>query len=999
MRSSYSNSLYNLQRNFLFQIKKKDVYKKKREKAIGELNLDLLEEDIKPQSHVMVKEGPSREVTAITVWERVNQGKQKYGAMTDINKEKPAVERLPLTASTNTFEWQSKYKENEKMSYSAISSELPENSRTLVHPSTVRRILVRSGLHERVGEKCGSKAKQKAKKIKKMGSSSDLDETEETSVSVDDSHSDDNNLETAEGNHCAKLRQAKYAFFISPKTKGRRFGKSDTDRDVAPMDSVYQMESKMMSPTIKFDPAYEKGKFCNQLVRQSTSVESTTSCRDRTFKLYDQKRIFDAAAYGDCEELDDLLMYLIRTQKRLTDHEFKDPETGKTCLLKAMLNLSHGKNSTIPLLLEIAEKTNDLKEFVNSAYTDTYYKGQTALHVAIERRNMDLVELLLQHGADVNARADGEFFRKSKGRPGFYFGELPLSLAACTNQIEIVRYLLQNQYSPANIAARDTYGNTVLHALVDIADNTQENTKFVTKMYSEVLVLGAQIKPSLKLEELTNKKGLTPLTLAAKTGKIGVFAYILRREIKNPECRHLSRKFTEWAYGPVHSSLYDLSGVDTIEKNSVLEIIAYSSETPNRHDMLLVEPLNRLLQNKWDRFVKRIFYFNFMAYVAYVIIFTVAAYHRPVHGNPPFAVNSESYLRVTGEIITVIGGIYFFFRGIQYFMQRRPSIKTLLVDSYSEVLFFVQSLFLLVSVGLYFFRRHEYVAFMVICLAMSWVNVLYYTRGFQQMGIYAVMIEKMILRDMLRFMFVYILFLVGFAAALVTLIEDGENRFENTTIKRPCKAGPYSYNNLYYTCQELFKFAIGMGDLEFTDNYKYKPIFILLLVTYVILTYILLLNMLIALMGETVSKIAQESKSIWKLQRAITILDIEKSFLNSFRNTFRSGKSVLVGLTPDGKEDYRWCFRVDEVNWTKWNTNLGIINEDPGNCEGMKGVLSSSFRPGRTRRWKTLVPHIRQFSFRNERGKVPEDVGLQLQSISETKKEQEAKDDFIAKAV
>lgn len=61
---------------------------------------------------------------------------------------------------------------------------------------------------------------------------------------------------------------------------------------------------------------------------------------------------------------------------------------------------------------------------------------------------------------------------------------------------------------------------------------------------------------------------------------IQVFAYILRREIKNLECRHLSRKFTEWAYGPVHSSLYDLSGVDTTENNSVLEIIAYSSETP-----------------------------------------------------------------------------------------------------------------------------------------------------------------------------------------------------------------------------------------------------------------------------------------------------------------------------------------------------------------------------------------------------------------------------------
>lgn len=48
--------------------------------------------------------------------------------------------------------------------------------------------------------------------------------------------------------------------------------------------------------------------------------------------------------------------------------------------------------------------------------------------------------------------------------------------------------------------------------------------------------------------------------------------------------------------------------------------------------MLLVEPLNRLLQDKWDRFVKRIFYFNFFVYCLYMIIFTMVAYYRPVGG-------------------------------------------------------------------------------------------------------------------------------------------------------------------------------------------------------------------------------------------------------------------------------------------------------------------------------------------------------------------------------
>ncbi|CAJ0951992.1 unnamed protein product [Ranitomeya imitator] len=552
-------------------------------------------------------------------------------------------------------------------------------------------------------------------KMKKMGSSSDLEETdhtEDTNASADESHSDDNNLQVHETHQHFKSKHNKYGIFSSPKTKGRRFGKGDTDREMAPMDSVYQVESKALSPTAKFHVQFEKGKACNQLTRQSSSVESTTSCRDRTFKLYDRTQIFDAAAYGDCEKLDDLLVYLLRTHKRLSNKEFKEHDTGKTCLLKAMLNLSYGKNNTIPLLLDIAAKTDNLKEFINSAYTDTYYRvsnygAETSGPAKTGKTQVRplCISPLKEEEHESGGAIGSTWSRRPcesrwgilpegqrKSRLLFWLatsmeGELPLSLAACTNQIDIVQYLLQNQYSPANIAARDSFGNTVLHALVDIADNTVENTKFVTKMYGEILVFGAQIKPSLRLEEITNKKGLTALTLAAKTGKIGVFAYILRREIKNPECRHLSRKFTEWAYGPVHSSLYDLSGVDTTENNSVLEIIAYSSETP-----------------------------------------------------PPFPVDSK--LRTTGEVMTVIGGIYFFLRGVQYFMQRHLSLKALLVDSYSEILFFCQSVFVLMSTFLYFFGRHEYVAFMVICLALSWVNVLYFTRGFQQMGIYAVMIEK-----------------------------------------------------------------------------------------------------------------------------------------------------------------------------------------------------------------------------------------------------------------
>lgn len=101
-------------------------------------------------------------------------------------------------------------------------------------------------------------------------------------------------------------------------------------------------------------------------------------------------------------------------------------------------------------------------------------------------------------------------------------GELPLSLAACTNQLEVVEYLLNNPHQKARLQEQDTQGNTVLHALVMIADDTEENTKFVSTVYVEILKAGVKLDPTWKLEEIVNYDGLNPLQLAAKTGKVEV---------------------------------------------------------------------------------------------------------------------------------------------------------------------------------------------------------------------------------------------------------------------------------------------------------------------------------------------------------------------------------------------------------------------------------------------------------------------------------------------
>lgn len=56
-----------------------------------------------------------------------------------------------------------------------------------------------------------------------------------------------------------------------------------------------------------------------------------------------------------------------------------DAKTGKTCLMKALLNLKNGKNDTIPLLLEIDQKTQNPRPLVNVACSDCYYRGKVSV--------------------------------------------------------------------------------------------------------------------------------------------------------------------------------------------------------------------------------------------------------------------------------------------------------------------------------------------------------------------------------------------------------------------------------------------------------------------------------------------------------------------------------------------------------------------------------------------------------------------------------------------
>jgi hypothetical protein len=82
---------------------------------------------------------------------------------------------------------------------------------------------------------------------------------------------------------------------------------------------------------------------------------------------------------------------------------------------------------------------------------------------------------------------------------------------------------------------------------------------------------------------------------------------------------------------------------------------------------------------------------------------------------------------------------------------------------------------------------------------------------------------------------------------------------------------------------------LGLGDIEFLNQARIPGLAITLYVIFVILTYVLLMNSLIAMMSQTCALVLQDRYSQWRLQQLSVILFMEDLFcLPCYRRIFGS---------------------------------------------------------------------------------------------------------------
>ncbi|CAF0985740.1 unnamed protein product [Didymodactylos carnosus] len=503
--------------------------------------------------------------------------------------------------------------------------------------------------------------------------------------------------------------------------------------------------------------------------------------------------------------------------------------------------------------------------------------GETPLHIAIVYNDIESVKLLIKHGVDVNKRAVGKFIgpeniKTKKKSPkqynpdesnyeGYaYFGEYPLAFAASFGHPEIYDYLIEHGADP-NL--QDTYGNTVLHMV--IINNRVDMFKHAVRH---------PMKKSLP--DIRNNSDLTPLTLAAKLGRKDLFLECL--ETSNVVCIQ-----SFYIKINIKCSTYPLEGLDTItdggkiDWNSSLTYIV-NGKTEEHLEMLGNMVIDRLLNDKWSTFARANFIRQLILLIMHICFLSTAVFLRSRDDDG----NDENNKITPQKIICHIAERSF---------PEKAVYQCSCILLISAVPFRI--LYLATRDVLY---AHIEDGLLSLAIPGTYLFCLFFGRIYVLTGAFIVMIFEMITGDIATFGVIYLIVITTFGHVFFLLFRDTTEGGSCDRIVPNSTCGndnTCSYKN-FEAWMTMVHFTMGEFDFSKFDVTHYAFLVKSLFIVFMILTPILLLNMLIASMGNTYQRVIAISEKERQRQWAQLVLTIERSCSARQRLSYQS--VYCVGL-------------------------------------------------------------------------------------------------------
>ncbi|CAH2237659.1 uncharacterized protein LOC120634301 isoform X2 [Pararge aegeria] len=540
------------------------------------------------------------------------------------------------------------------------------------------------------------------------------------------------------------------------------------------------------------------------------------------------------------------------------------------------------------------------------------YLGASSLHLAIAYSNNELVQDLVEAGADVNQKAIGSFFlprdqqrdpptRQTNYEGLAYLGEYPLAWAACCANEAVYNLLLDSGADPDS---QDSFGNMILHMVV-VCDKLD--------------MFGYALRhPKLPASNgRLNKAGFTPLTLACQLGRASVFREMLELS---------SREF--WRYSNITCSAYPLNALDTLlpdgrtNWNSALFIIL--NGTKQEHlNMLDGGIIQRLLEEKWKTFARTKFLKRLLILGLHLLLLSVSVYLRhssleaDVHPDWGLEVNdARSGIRLSTELGTIISTLCYIIlqQGDEIKNQGLVAYFKQLIHEPAKFIFLASNLLLLACIPARLSRKTTLEeGILIFVLPGSWFLLMFFAGAVKLTGPFVTMIYSMITGDMFTFGIIYCIVLFGFSQSFYFLYKGFPN-VQSTLFSS-------------YASTWMALFQITLGDYSYTDlgQTTYPNLSKTVFALFMVFVPILLLNMLIAMMGNTYAHVIEQSEKEWVKQWAKIVVSLERSVSQEDAHRYLQEYSIGLGPSDDPRYEQRGVMVIKSKAKTRAKQRKGAL--------------------------------------------------------------------------
>ena len=602
--------------------------------------------------------------------------------------------------------------------------------------------------------------------------------------------------------------------------------------------------------------------------------------------------------------------------------------------------------------------------------TTPIFHGGTTLHVAIIRGCPKLVGMTLEGLNEqnrlkvLNTFGNGNFF----SAPGSCFS-VPLLLALQTGRMDIFLNLVAYGGDPT---VKDPHnGNGMMHAIT--LYGRQEPDRAVEMMhgilkhdtmkrwyckrinidYGKFTQIEAMRMRQLLLQT-ENVAGYSPLTHAALYGVYPILQALLQMDTVY--------KRSIWNMGASSLSYYDMTEVDPTVRDltgrcrpSVLELLLYERDDDDI-PTLSMEPLCDLMRSKWQswKFVYICWGLWHLASISSYTMFIIFEMTANVDHANPGNVTEQSNDSQLG--FTFCHPVASMVTQINMWVMVSVYILFTVTDNMQSIWLYIRGRVLWPGSGHYLvpwsvIRKYDdfnmHLAFFAILTFLSllrviprddihrmvsgfgimegWYFLLFFTRAFHHTSLFTVITNRMFHLDLLRFSIIAIIHIISFGSCLMILLSPHL---------------PNEVNNIFESAQTMFLVMIGVADLGFLDSPTISWVAKFVGTGFVITATVLLLNLLIAAMGDTYAGISENKECIWLKMRVRSVLMLDR-FLH-----FSLFRRRMLGHDLFYKHEARkWILKVDNTD-----RHMDVIEESL--CDSvLRSFTTWSLQYGKLLQW------------------------------------------------